>query len=372
MPQSDPPPFKQYVQDLKPYVAQAPIERLQAELGLDKIHKLASNEGAFGPVAAARAVLAADPEALRRYPDSAMPELRAAIAAQNGLAPDQVAIGNGADELIRLTAMTVLEGGDNGVFLWPSFPTYLAAIASTGAEPRTVALSGDWTIDFDALYSAIYPTTRIVYIANPNNPTGLLAPHAALRNFIEKLPSQVLCVLDEAYAEYAEGDDQPEGPQLVREGAANLVVLRTFSKIYGLAGLRIGYALGAPQSIAAIDKMRSIFNVNSLAQAAALASLPDEAEVARRVAHVKGARTQIFKWLALAGHKPLASRSNFVFAEAAGGDGAAVEQQLLRLGVAVRALNGFGAPGAFRVTCGNDEENQHFASAIDRLGSGTG
>jgi histidinol-phosphate aminotransferase len=365
-------PFKPYVKAIKPYVAQAPVERLQAELGLDKIHKLASNEGAFGPVTAARDVIVADPESLRRYPDSAMPELRGALAARYALTPEQVVVGNGADELIRLAAMAVLESGDNAVFPWPSFPTYVSAVAAMGAEPRTVPLTADWTVDFDALFSAVYPTTRLVYIANPNNPTGLLAPHAALRNFIEQLPSHVLCVLDEAYAEYAEGDDEPEGAQLVREGAQNLVVLRTFSKVYGLAGLRIGYALGSAEAIAAIDKMRSIFNVNSLAQAAAIASLPDEAEIARRVAHVKGARTQIFKWLALAGHKPLASRANFVFAEAAGGDGAAIEQRLLRLGVAVRELGGFGAPGAFRVTCGTDEENQYFAAAIDRLANGIG
>ncbi len=361
---------KQYINDLKPYVAQAPVERLQAELGLETIHKLASNEGAFGPVPAARELLLGDPDGVRRYPDSAMPELRAAIAARFALQPDQVVLGNGADELIRLAAMAVLESGDNGVFPWPSFPTYVAAVATTGAEPRTVPLTGDWAVDFNALFSAIFPTTRIVYIANPNNPTGLLAPRAALRNFIEQLPGNVLCVLDDAYAEYAEGDEEPEGPQLVREGAENLVVLRTFSKIYGLAGLRIGYALGPADAIGAIDKLRSIFNVNVLAQAAALASLPDEAEIARRVAHVKGARTQIFKWLALAGHKPLASRANFVFAEAADGDGAAVEQRLLKLGVAVRELGGFGAPGAFRVTCGSDEENQYFAAAIDRLANG--
>jgi histidinol-phosphate aminotransferase len=365
-------PFKNYVQDIKPYVAQAPVERLQAELGLDKIYKLASNEGAFGPVDAARAVLAADPDAMRRYPDSAMPELRAAIGARYALEASQVALGNGADELIRLIAMSVLESGDNAVFPWPSFPTYVSAVAAMGAEPRTVPLNADWSIDFDALFSAVYPATRLVYIANPNNPTGLLAPHVALRNFIDQLPPNVLCVLDEAYAEYAEGDDEPEGVQMVREGAENLVVLRTFSKVYGLAGLRIGYALGSADAISAIDKMRSIFNVNAMAQAAALASLPEEAEIARRVAQVKGARTQIFKWLALAGHKPLASRANFVFAEAAEGDGAVVEKRLLRLGVAVRELSGFGAPGAFRVTCGNDEENLYFAAAIDRLANGIG
>lgn len=364
-------PFRPHVKDLKPYVAQPPVERLKDELGLDHIFKLASNEGAFGPTPAARAALSAlDHDELRRYPDSSAPELRAAIAAGHGLAAENVVLGNGADELIRLAGMAVLENGDNGVFPWPSFPTYVAACASTGAEARSVALTADWRVDFDALKDAIFPSTRIVYIANPNNPTGLLAPRADLRAFVDGLPGHVLCVLDEAYAEYAEGDDQPEGAQLVREGMPNVVVLRTFSKIHGLAGLRIGYGLAAPEAAGAIDRMRSIFNVNSIAQAAALASLGEGDEIARRAAHVKGARTQIFKWLALAGHRPLASRANFVFAEAAGGSGRDVEQDLLRLGVAVRALDGFGAPTAFRVTCGTDEENQYFAAALDRLANG--
>ncbi|MFY9488830.1 MAG: histidinol-phosphate transaminase [Solirubrobacterales bacterium] len=362
--------FRTHIRDLEPYVAQAPVERLQAELGIERIHKLASNEGAFGPVAAAREVILGDPDRLRRYPDSAAPELRGAIAARYALEPEQVVLGNGADELIRLAAIAVLEYGDNGVFPWPSFPTYVSAIAATGAEARPIALADDWSIDFESLRAAVFASTRLVYIANPNNPTGLLAPRQALRDFVEDLPEHVICVLDEAYAEYAEGDDEPEGPQLVREGRENLIVLRTFSKVYGLAGLRIGYSLSSPGAAAALDRMRSIFNVNLMAQQAALASLADEAEIARRVAHVKGARTQIFKWLALAGHKPLNSRSNFVFAEASGGDGVAAADALLRMGIAVRALDGFGAPSAFRVTCGNDDENQIFAAVLDRLANG--
>lgn len=365
-------PFRPHIKELKPYVAQAPAERLSAELGLERIYKLASNEGAFGPVPAARTAILNNPERLRRYPDSAAPELREAIAARYGLKPVNVVLGNGADELIRLVALTVLEHGDNGAFPWPSFPTYVAACATTGAEARPVQLAADRTVDFDALKAAIYPSTRIVFIANPNNPTGLLAPRADLRAFVEGLPKHVLCVLDEAYAEYAEGDDQPEGPQLVRDGLPNVVVLRTFSKVYGLAGLRIGYALADPAAAGAIDRVRAIFNVNTLAQEAALASLPDEAEIAHRVAHVKNARTQIFKWLVLVGHRPLASRANFVYAEAQGGSGATVEHRLLRMGVAVRALDGFGAPEAFRVTCGSDEENQFFAAALDRLAAGAG
>jgi histidinol-phosphate aminotransferase len=362
-------PFRPHIEQLKTYQAQAPVERLQAELGIEKIHKLASNEGAFGPTSSARAALfdGFDPDQLRRYPDSAAPELRKKIASLNGLDAENVVLGNGADELIRLAALSVLETGDNGIYPWPSFPSYVAACATTGAEARPVALTGEWGIDFEAMHAAIFPATRIVYLCNPNNPTGLLSSRDEIRDFVGALPPHVLCVLDEAYAEYAAGDDEPEGPQLIREGAENLIVLRSFSKVYGLAGLRIGYGMASPKVAAAIDRVRAIFNVNSLAQLAALAALDDQAEIWRRVDHVKAARSQLFKYLTLAGHKPLASRANFVFAEAAAGNAADVERRLLRLGVAVRDLSGFGAPGAFRVTCGSDEENAYFGAAIDRL-----
>lgn len=362
--------FKSFVKDIRPYVAQAPIERLQAELGVERIYKLASNEGAFGPVPAAVEVLTSEIDDLRRYPDSAAPQLRERIGALSGVDTDQVVLGNGADELIRLSAMTVLERGDNGIFPWPSFPTYVSACTTMGAEPRPIDLDENWQIDFDAMKAAIHASTRIVYIANPNNPTGLLAPRAALREFITALPPHVLCVLDEAYAEYAIGEDEPEGLQMIREGVPNLLVLRTFSKVYGLAGLRVGYGIGSADVAQAVDRMRSIFNVNSQAQAAALVSLDADAEISRRVKHVHEARTRIFQYLALAGHKPLPSRANFVFAEAKDGSGKDVEQRLLKIGVAVRALDGFGAPGAFRVTCGRDEENDYFAAAIDRLANG--
>lgn len=233
-------PFKPHVADLKPYVAQPPVERLQSELGVDKIYKLASNEGAFGPVPAALEALTANLDDLRRYPDSAAPQLREKIASLNGLAADNVVLGNGADELIRLAAMTVLETGDNGIFPWPSFPTYVAACATTGAEARPINLTEDWQVDFDALRAAIYPTTRIVFISNPNNPTGLLAPRAELRQFIVDLPDHVLCVLDEAYAEYAEGDEEPEDLSWSAKArrtcsCSELSARSTASQDYGLA-----------------------------------------------------------------------------------------------------------------------------------------
>ncbi|MBJ7348298.1 MAG: histidinol-phosphate transaminase [Thermoleophilaceae bacterium] len=363
-------PFRPHIERLKPYVAQAPIDRLQVQYGIAAMVKLSANEGAFGPVHGVAEQLAHESAQLRRYPDSAGLELRDAIAQRHVVSLEHVVLGNGADELIRLAGLATLEPGDNGVFPWPSFPTYVSACAAVGGVPKPVALNSDWSINFDALAAAIDDRTRVVFIANPNNPTGLLAPRVELERFVDNLPRNVLLVLDEAYAEYAGGDDEPQGINLVREGVDNLVVLRTFSKIYGLAGLRIGYAVASRPAASALDRVRSLFNVNAPAQHAALLSLTADDEVARRASHVRGARTQILKWLALAGHKPLVSRANFVCAEVAGGDGPALAEALLREGVMIRALDGFGAPQAVRVTVGTDIENQYFAAALDRVCGG--
>jgi histidinol-phosphate aminotransferase len=362
-------PFREHVDGLKPYPAQAPLEQLQVQYGVERMVKLSSNEGAFGPVDAAREVIERGAPDLRRYPDSAALTLRDAIAQQHVVALDNVVLGNGADELIRLAGLATLDPGDNGVFPWPSFPTYVAACAAQGAQPQKIPLSGDRRFDFAALRDAIDERTKIVFIANPNNPTGLLAPRAQLERFIDELPRGVLLVLDEAYAEYAAGDDEPSGVNLVREGVDNLVVLRTFSKIHGLAGLRIGYAVASRPAAKALQSLRNLFNVNALAQAAALASLHEEAEIERRAEQTRGARTQLLQWLALAGHKPLPSRANFVFAEVGSGTGPELADALLAEGVMIRALDGFGAPEAVRVTVGTDEENQVFATALDRISS---
>jgi histidinol-phosphate aminotransferase len=210
--------------------------------------------------------------------------------------------------------------------------------------------------DLDALLGA-----KLIYLANPNNPTGTLLDRADLRRFLEGFDG--LCVLDEAYAEYAE--PEPEGPQLLREGADRLCVLRTFSKVHGLAALRIGYALASREVADALDRVRPIFNVNQPAQEAALASLHERDALALRVEHARRGRRFLHDALAEAGLEPQPSQTNFVYAEA--GDGEDIARRLLREGVIVRALTGFGAPGAIRVTSGTDEENELFGQALRRI-----
>ena len=328
------------------------MRELQAQLGLERIVKLASNEGAFGPLPA--------------YPDGGGLRLRAALAERHGVPVEQVVLGNGADELIRLCALATLDAGDRAVFPWPSFASYVAAAACAGAEAERVPLH-ERTPDLDAVLAACRrPRSKLVYLANPNNPTGTLLDRDGLRRFLATLPDGVLAVLDEAYAEYA--DPEPEGPTLLREGVGPLCVLHTFSKVYGLAALRIGYALASPEVADALDRVRPIFNVNQPAQEAALASLQERDAVALRVRHARDARERIHALLVEAGLEPQLSQANFVYADVQGGDGEELARRLLEdEGVIIRELTGFGAPGAIRVTAGTAEENELFGAALRRV-----
>ena len=341
------------------------MRELQAELGLERIVKLGSNEGAFGPLPAAVAAFEAAVRELNRYPDAGGLRLREALSARHGVPVEQIVLGNGADELIRLCAVATLDAGDGAVFPWPSFPSYVVAAACSGAEALRVPLR-ERKFDLDALLDACRRRrAKIVYLANPNNPSGALLDRGELARFLGELPEGVLCVLDEAYAEYA--DPAPEGVALLRDGEARLCVLRTFSKVYGLAALRIGYALASPEVADALDRVRPVFNVNQPAQEAALASLHDVQAVELRVEHARRARAFLTISLSDAGLDPEPSQANFVYADVPDGDGEGLADRLLRQGFIVRALTGFGAPGAIRVTAGRDDENESFADALQRV-----
>jgi histidinol-phosphate aminotransferase len=354
-------PLRRTLADVEPYRPQRPMREIQAELGLDRIVKLSSNEGAFGPLPAAVAAFEAAAGELNRYPDGGGLRLRAELAERHGVPLEQVVLGNGADELIRLCAAAVIDPGDRGVFPWPSFPSYGTSIACCGGEAVRVPLSGR-AIDLDAL---VDDRARLVYVANPNNPTGAVLDAAELRRFLDVLPPDVLCVIDEAYADYA--DIAPEGIELVRSGAPRLAVLRTFSKVYGLAALRVGYAIASPEVADGLDRVRNIFNVNQPAQEAALASLHEREAVDGRIEHARRARRELAEVLAAAGLDPEPSQANFVYAHAPGGDALGLTDRLLHAGVMVRWLGGFGAPQALRVTIGTDEENRFFAHALESV-----
>src|SRR4051795_13718043 len=353
-------PLRRALDGVEPYRPQPPMRQLQAELGLKRIVKLASNEGPFGPLPAAVAAFQGSTLELNRYPDAGGARLRDELARRFTVPAEQIVLGNGADELIRFAALATLDPGDRAVYPWPSFQSYPTAVAAAAAESSAVPMR-DRAFDLDALLDAC-AGAKLVFLANPNNPTGTLVARDDIRRFALELPPNVLLVLDEAYAEYAE--DEPAGIDLVREGHERICVLRTFSKVYGLAALRIGYAISSPQIADALNRVRPIFNVNQPAQEAALASLHEVDAVERRIIHTRAAREALHDTLAVAGLDPIRSHGNFVYADVPGGDGDGLADRLLHAGFIVRALRAFGAPGAIRVTVGTDEEMRDFARAL--------
>src|ERR1700751_1668164 len=272
--------FRPAGEGLTPYQPGKPVEDVQRELGRDRIVKLASNEGPFPPFPAALEAMERASLELNRYPDGGVWALRATLAERNGVAFEELVVGAGADGIIDLLAQATLDPGDDVVCGWPSFPSYVLTAAKVGAETRRVPLLNH-TYDLDGLLAAIGPRTKLVYVCHPNNPTGTANSRAELLAFLDKLPEHVLCVLDQAYFEYIDDPDYVDGLDLFRQGR-RIAVLRTFSKIYGLAGLRVGWAVAPADVAMATSKVRRAFDVAATAQAAALASLDGAQEVAGR------------------------------------------------------------------------------------------
>ncbi len=357
--------FRRSIADLVPYEPGKPVEEVQRELGLDRVVKLASNEGPFPPFPAALEAIARAAGELNRYPDGGAYALRAALAERHGVEVDEIVVGAGADAVIDLLSQATLDPGDEIVCGWPSFPSYVLDAAKLGAVSRTVPLR-DHRYDLDGLLAAIGPRTKLVYVCHPNNPTGTANTRDELERFLEDVPEHVLVVLDQAYFEYIDDPDYADGIEETFKAGRRVVVLRTFSKIYGLAGLRVGYGVAPADVVVATSKVRRAFDVGATAQAAALASIGDDAELARRRTLNAAGRTQLEQVLRGHGLEPVGpSLGNFVYVEV--GDGRALFDELLRQGVIVRPLAGFGAPQAIRVSVGTPEENAIFAEALGHV-----
>ncbi len=359
--------FKPAVNDLVPYEPGKPVEEVQRELGLERVVKLASNEGPFGPFPEAIEAIERVTAELNRYPDGGAYRLRAALAERLGLRFEEIAVGAGSDGLVDCLGLALLDPGDEIVCGWPSFPSYVIDARKLGAVPRTVPLK-DGRYDLDALLDAVGPRTKIVYVCLPNNPTGTMNTRAELDAYFDRVPDHVLTVLDQAYFEYIDDPDYPDGVDAYLKQGRRVVVLRTFSKIYGLAGLRIGYALAPDPVVTAIGKVRRAFDITTLAQEAALASLDSPAELERRLKANDGGRPQLEAILRDHGLDPVGPAvANFLFAEV-GEDSRPFFERLLREGVIVRPTHGFGAPGAIRVTVGTEDEHRFLADALARVG----
>jgi len=358
--------FRPAVNDLVPYEPGKPVEEVQRELGLERVVKLASNEGPFGPFPEAREAIERCAGELNRYPDGGAFRLRTTLAERLDLRFEEVAPGAGSDGLVDCLSQAALEPGDEIVCGWPSFPSYVIDARKFGAVPVTVPLR-DGRYDLDAMLAAVSPRTKIVYVCLPNNPTGTTNSRAELDAYFDRVPEGVVTVLDQAYLEYIDDPDYPDGVEEYLKQGRSVVVLRTFSKIYGLAGLRVGYGLAPAPIVTAIAKVRRAFDITTPAQEAALASLDSAQELERRRGINAEGRVQLEEILRDHGLEPVGPAvANFLYVEV-GDDSRPFFEQLLREGVIVRPTHGFGAPGAVRVTVGTPDEHDLLAAALERI-----
>ncbi|MEO8134584.1 MAG: histidinol-phosphate transaminase [Betaproteobacteria bacterium] len=351
-----------YICAISPYVPGKPIADLAREFGLEesRIIKLASNENPMGPSPKVTAAIQRALSELTRYPDGSGYDLKAALAKRYGIPTDEIVLGNGSNDILELVAHAFLHPGTSAVYSQHSFAVYTLATQAFGAASIEVP-ARNYEHDLDAMRAAVRADTRVVWVANPNNPTGTWLPAAALKAFVASLPPNVIAVLDEAYNEYLPHERHVETASWLAE-FPNLVLSRTFSKAYGLAALRIGYGLMHRDIAAMLNRVRQPFNVNSLAQAAAIAALDDAAYVARSHAlNLQGMR-QLEAGFGELGLYFIPSFGNFICVRV--GDAARVNVALLRRGVIVRPVANYGMPEFLRVTIGTSAENERFLEAL--------
>lgn len=344
---------------LVPYSPGKPLDELERELGIRDAVKLASNENPLGPSPRALAALDAGKETLHLYPDGGAHHLTRALADRWKVTGDQIVVGNGSDEIISLLVKTFMSPGDEAVMADHTFVMYKLAVTGGYGVCVEVPLK-DWRHDLPAMARAVTKRTRVVFVCNPNNPTGTMVTRDEVREFMAEVPDHVIVVFDEAYYEYVRDPQYPDTLECVRQNRP-VVVLRTFSKIYGLAGLRIGYGITTPEITDYLHRVRNPFNANSLAQFAARAALGDEQHVAASRALNEAEMASVDNGLRALGLVPLPSQANFLYFDTHR-DGRAVFDRLLQEGVIVRHICG----SMLRVTIGRPEENLRFLTALGR------
>ena len=349
------------IKGLAPYAPGKPLHEVARELGVRDAVKLASNENALGPPPRALEAMRRALDGLHRYPDGAGRDLREALAARLGVTPGQVILGNGSNEIIELLVRTFMMPGDEAVMADLTFVVFKMAVTAAHGIPVAVSLKNT-RHDLEAMADRITPRTRLVFIANPNNPTGTIVRQAEVDAFLKRVPDDVLVVFDEAYREYVTDSAFPD---ILREAASgragNLVILRTFSKIYGLAGLRIGYGVMRADLVEYMDRVRQPFNTNTMAQIAALAALGDEAHLQKSLQLNQEGKAYLAEQLTRLGLTHVPTEANFIFFHV-GTSGREVYERLLKDGVIIRPLGG----PWLRVTIGRPEENRRFIAALDR------
>ena len=355
---------KKGIASVRPYVPGKPIEVVKRELGLKDVIKLASNENPLGPSPLALQALREAIYQVHLYPEDGGPQLREAIAQRLGVSPQEIILGSGSVEIIQTIDMAFLNPGEKVVISDPSFALYLIAAQVAGGKEVLIPLK-DWKHDLEAMAKAVDGQTKLLFIDNPINPVGTMVTKGELEPFMERIPEETIVILDEAYHEFQERDDYPDSLQWVRKGH-NVIVLRTFSKIYGLAGLRLGYGVAKREIVALLNQVRLPFNVNLLALRAAMACLGDEEHVLRTRELNREEKGFLYEELDRMRVEYIPSETNFIMIEL-GQDAQSSFQEFLKQGVIVRPLGGYGLPTKIRLTVGKREENEAFIRSLKRI-----
>jgi histidinol-phosphate aminotransferase len=350
-----------HILGIAPYEPGKPIEELEREFGVHDAIKLASNENPLPPSDRVQKAIAAALGNLNRYPDGSGYYLRQALAKKHDFPQDQVFLGNGSNELIELAVRTFLRPGDEVIVPHPSFVVYPMIVQATGGI-RVMVMLKDHRLDLEAMARAITPMTKMVFIANPNNPTATIVTANEVEAFMGRVPDRTIVVFDEAYIEFAMGPDFPDTLGYVKQGR-KVIVLRTFSKAASLAGIRVGYGIADADAVSLMNRIRQPFNVNSLAQVAALAALDDDNHVLECVRTIEAGRHYLYDEFKSLGVNYVPSRANFILVDV-GRSASDIYQRLLKEGVIVRPMTPFGMESALRVTVGTPEENRRLVKAL--------
>lgn len=354
----------QNIADITPYPPGKPIEELEREYGISDSIKLASNENPFGPSPLALQAIVTALGNLHRYPDGSGYYLTEAISRHCRVKPDQVVLGNGSNEIIEFLVKAFVRQGDEVITSHPSFLMYQKFVQVRGGTNRVVPLK-DMYHDLDSIVDMISAKTRLIFLDNPNNPTGTALSLDSLAGFLEQLPESVIVVLDEAYVDFMDEAFKPDTVSLINDisGRCGVVCLRTFSKAYGLAGLRIGFGLMDPKITACLHKVRQPFNINQVALTGALAALQDDAFYLKTINETREGKAYLIRELAGLGCKGYPSQTNFFLIDV-GGDATVLYQAMLKKGVIVRSMKAYGFDRFIRINCGTQAENERFLDAL--------
>lgn len=349
--------------NVKPYQPGKPIEEVKREMGLHDVIKMASNENPLGPSPKAVKAIRKYVNSINRYPEGSCFYLRQLVAKRLRIKPEQLIFGNGSDELIGLALRTFVNEGDEVIVANPTFLMYEVASLAHGAKIKVIP-TRYFKYDLKAMKDAVTKDTKLVFIANPDNPNGTYVTRYELEGFLKDLPAGIIVFLDEAYFDFVEEQDYPNGIDYI--GRNNLIVTRTFSKAYGLAGLRVGYGISNSQIIRYMETIREPFNVNSLAQVAAMGALKDKDFLARSKRVVREGRKFLYSELKTMGVRYVPSVTNFLLIEL-GPKSGEIAEKLLKKGVIVRNMKSWGLENFIRVTMGKKEENKRFIKELKKI-----